>query len=151
MIAIVVEYKWLNGELTATSGNPNDYFEVSDNGTGEQITKWTFPEPQPSAASLQAIEPTPAFQTYLTNRTIILARIRSKKSFNLQLELLALGLTAMDEINLLRDWLMDFKVEVAAAASLADLKLRIANNLPNLPQRTEQQAKNAYENKIDSL
>lgn len=48
----------------------------------------------------------------------------------------------VDEINILRQWIVAFKVEVAAAASLADLKTRVAA-LPNLPDRTLTQAKTA--------
>jgi hypothetical protein len=51
-------------------------------------------------------------------------------------------LVMVDEINLLRAWITSFKAATAAAASLADLKTRIAA-LDNLPQRTAVQAKNA--------
>lgn len=52
-----------------------------------------------------------------------------------------------DELNILRQWNQSFKSEVAAAASLADLKNRVAL-LPTLPDRTLLQFKNAVENKI---
>lgn len=58
-------------------------------------------------------------------------------------------LVAVDEINLLRQWLTTFKAEVAAATSLADLKTRVAG-LPNLPDRTPVQAKNAVTSKINA-
>ena len=54
----------------------------------------------------------------------------------------------VDEINLLRQWLVAFKVEVAAAATLADLKTRVAG-LPNMPDRTLAQAKTAITSKIN--
>ena len=58
-------------------------------------------------------------------------------------------LVAVDEINLLRQWLVAFKAEVAAATSLADLKTRVAT-LPNMPDRTVAQARNAIHAKIDA-
>lgn len=54
---------------------------------------------------------------------------------------------ARDEVNILRLWTFNFKSEVAAAASLADLKNRVAL-LPTLNDRTLLQFKNAIENKI---
>ena len=59
----------------------------------------------------------------------------------------AVAAIMVDEINSLRDWITDFKAAVAAASSLADLKTRVAA-LPNLPDRTLQQAKNAFIAKI---
>ncbi len=44
------------------------------------------------------------------------------------------------EINILRGWIMDFKVEVAATSNLANFKSRIAG-LPDLADRTMVQAK----------
>jgi len=58
-------------------------------------------------------------------------------------------LTAVDEINLLRQWLVALKTEIAAATSLADLKTRVAT-LPNMPDRTPQQARTATHAKMDS-
>lgn len=55
----------------------------------------------------------------------------------------------LGEFNILRNWLMSFKSVVAAANSLAELKTAVAN-LPNLPDRTLGQARNAYRNSIDS-
>jgi hypothetical protein len=54
-----------------------------------------------------------------------------------------------DEFNAVRGWITDFKVEVAAANNLADLKARIAG-LPDLPDRTLAQLKTAIRNRIDS-
>lgn len=55
----------------------------------------------------------------------------------------------VDEINDLRGWLADFKVEVAASTNLANLQSRVAG-LPNMPDRTLSQAKTAILNEIDS-
>jgi len=52
-----------------------------------------------------------------------------------------------DEFNHVRGWITDFKVEVAAAANLGDLKTRIAA-MPDLPDRTLAQLKTAVQNRI---
>ena len=53
----------------------------------------------------------------------------------------------MDEINILRGWTIDFKAEVAAATSLANLQTRVAT-LPDLSDRTLAQLKTALTNRI---
>ena len=58
-------------------------------------------------------------------------------------------LVSLDEINTLRSWITSFKVEVAAASSLADLKTRVAG-LPNTPARTAAQARTALRNHLDA-
>lgn len=59
----------------------------------------------------------------------------------------ALALTALDELNLLRDWITQYKAAVAAAGTLAALKTSVAA-MPNLPQRTRPQLMNAVKSKI---
>lgn len=59
------------------------------------------------------------------------------------------ALVIMDELNLLRQWLTDFKAQVAASSSLADLKTRVAA-LPNVPQRAKSQILTAIAAKLDS-
>ena len=54
-----------------------------------------------------------------------------------------------DELNILRGWLVDFKAEVAASTSLADLQTRVAT-LPDLPDRSLSQIKGATDSRIDS-
>lgn len=49
------------------------------------------------------------------------------------------------EVNIIRGWITDYKVEVAAATSLADLQARVAA-MPDLDDRTLAQAKTAYDN-----
>lgn len=61
----------------------------------------------------------------------------------------AIVLSAMDEINLLRAWITNFKAAVAGAATLPTLKAAVGE-LPNVPQRTAAQAKSAIEAKIES-
>ena len=61
----------------------------------------------------------------------------------------ALAEITKDEINLLRQWLVSFKAQVAAATTLADLKTRVAT-LPAMPDRTLAQLKTAMESRLDS-
>lgn len=55
----------------------------------------------------------------------------------------------VDEINSLRQWVTTFKSETAAATNLANFQSRVANNTPNLADRTYPQAKNAINDLID--
>lgn len=55
----------------------------------------------------------------------------------------------VDELNALREWDVAFKAAVAAATSLADLKTRVAA-LPDLPDRTLAQARNAVVAAVNS-
>jgi len=54
-----------------------------------------------------------------------------------------------DEFNIIRQWITDFKADVAAATTLADLKTRVAAD-PDLPDRTLAQLKTAIQDKISS-
>jgi hypothetical protein len=58
------------------------------------------------------------------------------------------ALATKDEVNVLRAWLAAFKVEVDAAATLANLKTRVAT-LPATPARTDLQLRNAIDACID--
>lgn len=55
----------------------------------------------------------------------------------------------VDELNVLRGWLRDFKSATAAASNLATLKTGVAA-LPNLPDRTVSQAKTAVSDRINA-
>ncbi len=61
----------------------------------------------------------------------------------------AVALAALGEVNAIRSWLLNFKVQVAASVSLADLKARIAA-MPNTKDRTKQQLVSAISSVIDS-
>lgn len=52
------------------------------------------------------------------------------------------------EVNIVRGWLVDFKVEVAASTSLGDFQSRVAG-LPDLPDRTLAQLKSQIQTCID--
>lgn len=54
----------------------------------------------------------------------------------------ALALVTLAELNVVRDWITDFKAQVALSSSLADLKTRVAS-LPATPDRTSTQLLNA--------
>jgi hypothetical protein len=62
----------------------------------------------------------------------------------------ALALVLLDEGNLTRRRLASFKVQVAAATTLADLKTRVAA-LPAMPDRTVEQLKAAVSEKYKAL
>jgi hypothetical protein len=88
------------------------------------------------------------------NALLLRLRARAKQMLDEEVDSLykltrALALVTMDEVNIVRDWLTDFKAEVAAATSLADLKTRVAA-LASLPDRTASQLKNAIKAKLDS-
>lgn len=61
----------------------------------------------------------------------------------------AILLVLLDENNVTRGWIADFKTAVAASTSLADLKTRVAA-LPAMPDRTAAQFKTAVQNKINA-
>ena len=65
------------------------------------------------------------------------------------MRLRALILILLDELNVIRTWTRDFKIEVSQASSLANLKTRVAT-LPDLTNRTLAQAKTAYESHINN-
>lgn len=60
----------------------------------------------------------------------------------------ALALTVLDEVNVLREWIVSFKAATAAATNLSTLQSRVAA-LPDLPDRTKAQLINAIQNKTD--
>ena len=67
----------------------------------------------------------------------------------LEVILRGLALLSMDEVNILRTWMRDFKAEVAAATSLGNLQARIAG-LSTLNDRNKLQAMAGIKNKINS-
>ncbi len=101
----------------------------------ELDTEWAaiLAEQAPAAVAAATIAATKAdYDT--TDRNAVLLR--------------AVVATLLDEINVLRAWIAAFKVETAAASSLADLKTRVAG-LPAMPARTPTQARTAIFSKVD--
>lgn len=150
MIPLIIEHLFRAGQLTLPANvQLRDAFlvderkKVNEAGTEIIISKWLFNQPQMSIADLQALENSAPFQTFLTTRETILAREQSKKladeDFRIGYKIL------LNEFNILRDFDRKLKTEIAAATSLANLQTRIAT-LPNLPDRTLTQFKNAMDN-----
>jgi len=83
----------------------------------------------------------------LQDRTTAKTKVNTDVDYEAK-ALRALVAVLLDEVNALRQWLASFKVEVAAATNLADLKTRVAT-LPATPDRTLAQAKTAILNKVD--
>ena len=81
-------------------------------------------------------------QDALGAETIFLVNPRYRKLFTAYSDILK------DELNILRDWIVDFKAEVALATSLADFQTRVAG-LPDLPDRTLAQLKTAITARIN--
>lgn len=92
------------------------------------------------------------------NAELITLRLNSARSAAVR-EMIAIGssyardraivLLTKDEVNHLRQWITAFKVEVASATSLNDLKTRVGK-LSAMPNRTIQQAKDSLLNIITS-
>lgn len=108
--------------------------EWSDNAPGTG-TKWLAEQ----AATL----------TNLRNRAKNIVAAINGDADSLAKVIRALALVTLEESNRTRDWLMSFKMEVAAATNLADLKTRVAG-LPNRPDVSAADLKTAIRNKIDS-
>lgn len=90
--------------------------------------------------------PDPAWQTTV-NRGVAQGQFQLAEPAYMLVR--AVVLSSLSEINLLRDWLTQFREAVAAAASLADLKSRVAA-LPAMPQRTAAQAKSSVVSNLTS-
>jgi len=104
----------------------------------KKATAWTGPQ---IAAAQNVIDTAPASSPQLTAQTAIDAMPIFEK---------AIILTLIDELNLLRDWIVAFKVQTAAATSLANLQTRVAA-LPDMPDRTVPQAIAAVRTKAGAL
>lgn len=63
-------------------------------------------------------------------------------------ELRAIAKMMIDEINSLRQWIVEFKAAIAASSSMSDMKSRVAL-LPDMPDRTLTQAKTVYKGLIN--
>ncbi len=118
-------------------------FDGSDNASemtaGEKVT---------ADAAIASAAATVAAAKNLVDRTSAINRVASLVDVDAKVARAVIAV-AIDEINILREWVAAFKVEVAAAASLADLKTRVAT-LPATPDRTLAQAKTAITNKINA-
>jgi hypothetical protein len=148
MISEVLQYKGYRvGPVPATGVNAVVCMEG--------IEYWSHPtDPQPTQQQLDAWAAEPAFQTWLAehggNSALTLRREAREMldAINREAAILrALALTTLSEINLLRQWVTDFKAATAAATNLANLQTRVAA-LPNVPQRTAQQLREAIKQQV---
>lgn len=118
-------------------------YVIQDDGNGSYIAYWPAElGTQPTAEQLAAVTQEQVDAAKLTK---LRAEIKSIHDDNIELRVTVKLL--VDELNVLRQWITDFKAATAAAASLAALKTGVAA-LPNTPQRTYQQAKTAIQSLI---
>lgn len=102
--------------------------------------------PRVSVPTLQELQPvmdsdtTPAY-ILGAQRTAAIAQLITDSSPTAK-ALRGILLLAMNENNLIREWLMAFQAATAAATTLADLKTRVAG-LSAMPDRTASQLKTA--------
>jgi len=128
-------------------------------GQGPVLTFWNVAKlgAQPSQQTLEDIEALAGYQTFWSqaqidaralsdSRTAASTSVTSGTDYRDKVAR-AIVQEAVDEINLLREWIMSFKAAVAAATSLANLQTRVAA-LSDLPDRTLAQAKTAITNNI---
>lgn len=85
--------------------------------------------------------------TALLNRQRLEAKEAIDSSDHNAKLLRAIIIVLLDENNSLRSWIRAFKTETAAATNLANFQARVAG-LPNVPDRTLTQARNAVKSKI---
>jgi hypothetical protein len=104
----------------------------------KKATTWTAPQ---ITAAQNVIDTAPASSPQLTAQALIDQMPIFEK---------AIVLTLIDELNLLREWIVAFKAQTAAATSLANLQTRVAA-LPDMPDRTVPQAIAAVRTKAGTL
>lgn len=126
----------INPDVSALTAVPLKYWKRNGNLVQEQSAAEKTTTDAGIAAALQATNRSGA--DTITNAATIEG-----------VELRAFVGVLVDELNILRQWTRDFKTEVAAATSLANLQARVAT-LATLNDRTLAQAKTAYQNKISS-
>ena len=123
----------INPDLSPVAGVPQKYWKL----TGDVLSEMSAGEKTVVDDALAAAAKTSA-------KTTAKNEIDGNPGYDLR----SIAKLIVDEINALRQWIVSFKVEVAAATSLADLKTRVAS-LPDMPDRTLAQAKTAYKTLID--
>lgn len=130
-----------------TTNYPGASWEIQDDqdGVGPYIKNWRSARPKPTMAEVYAVWP--AAKPWKEGQ------LREAKADydgwkDVPREALVAYLkVALDENNALRAWVQGLKAAVSNATSLADLKVRVAA-LPNMPERTGAQLKQAISNKL---
>ena len=149
------------GVLFASGYEPPDVV-VSIDAAGTVSMEWNHADPQPTEQQITdwstdaaALPSGQLFSAWLAEHggdAIATAKRIAKELQDSDAEtariIRAVVKLTVDEINSLRQWITDFKVEVAAANSLASLKTGVAG-LPNVPDRTYDQARTSVTNIID--
>jgi len=123
---------FINPDIDAVASVPTKYWR-----------RGTDPVEEMNAGEKTAVDTADVAAAKATAKAISNTAIDGPGGYDLR----ALAKLTIDEINDLRQWIAAFKVQVAAASTLADLKTRVAT-LPATPDRTLAQAKTAYKNLI---
>lgn len=119
---------------------------LQDDGAGPYLKAWNLPGSPPTDQQIaDAVALVPAAQL-TAKRTDAKAILDTDTKQGRLQRALVLRLAA--SLNDARQWITAYKAAVAAAASMADLKTRVAA-LPDLPDLTPQQIVTAIKNAID--
>lgn len=121
---------WINPELP----NCEQKYWKNKNGNLAEMTQQEKDDKDAEIAAQQA-------QVEANAKDIELVFDKTLKAF---------AFCVLDEINILRNWINDYKTAVANASSLANLKSSVAS-MDTLNERTVEQLKNAVVNKYDSF
>lgn len=150
-------YAALINYLYPTAINGED-FAVRNDGSGPYISLWKVATlgVEPSKEYFENTESSPAYLTWFSahggDPVATIKQIakdgQDASDDRSRVQRAAVKLT-VDEINAIRDGYTKLLEAIASATSLADLKARVAANVPPLPQRTYGQAKTAISNIID--
>lgn len=125
---------------------PGEQWSLRNNDPSTLL--WLSPTTAPTLAEINAGISNCPNQINLNKRTDAINELLSSAEGRDRF-IRAVMLVLIDENNLTREWIQNFKSAVSASASLADLKTRVAA-LPDMPDRTVAQAKTAVQNKINS-
>lgn len=127
---------------------PNVDWVVTQRRGTTSITAWNLPDPQPSQAELDAVT-----EQQVADLRRSRMRTNADSRFEADEETVVVSravlMTMLDEINVLRQWCTTLRSHLANASSLADQRSRVSG-MPQLPDRTTEQARTAVRNKISS-
>lgn len=137
--------------VPAATFGPGGTAQVVDrgDGNGPQITSWNTAAlgAQPTAAQLAAVTQAQVDAYYTSLKRQVADGLLSAPDAPYKVDRAVL-LGVLDQLNVLREWLMTFQSQTALATSLADFKTRVAG-LSSLPDLTAAQARAFVQNKID--
>ncbi len=110
-----------------------------------QYTKWTTEPVEMTQGEKDAVDASKVTERIASLRASAQALYDGQQAQGLALRSLVDVL--LDEINILRTWIRDFKTATADANNLSTLKTGVAG-LPNLPDRTLSQAKSSIQSGV---